>query len=296
MIRFINNIIIIMAWLMIKLPDAVTDTTMEILYPDSLMSKWSLFLFDPSHPFGESWTEIVNGGVIKNIAHKSLSKILGTWDETSLAGTSYLVWVTPSTAIVEKTSKKWINVIISKTNSLTNLNYKIDIPPALKQYIFNNLNTKSFYFSYWGNVTRISDTNTSAFMLMSSTTSSSSNRLALMEVWSNSPAGNLWNRTSWNVVWKFMRSVGKLWFTWTAATTISWLNAYYKIWPGGPYGWFEAWKSNSMILYRIYIEDLDVSGRTYAEVDAIDKEMYDAAFWVGGKYENDTYTSVTTLP
>lgn len=55
-------------------------------------------------------------------------------------------------------------------------------------------------------------------------------------------------------------------------------------------------KQNSVILYRAYIEDLTVSGRTYAEVDALDYALYQAAFAAGGRYFGDTYTDPVTLP
>ncbi len=67
-------------------------------------------------------------------------------------------------------------------------------------------------------------------------------------------------------------------------------------------GTFSAWnslnfnKAPSRIIYRAYIEDLTVSGRTYAQVHALDKSLFDAAFAVGGKFYGDTYTSPSTIP
>lgn len=47
----------------------------------------------------------------------------------------------------------------------------------------------------------------------------------------------------------------------------------------------------SYILYRMYLEDLTVSGRTYAQVDAIDYAMWQTAFSAGGKFYGDTFTA-----
>jgi hypothetical protein len=49
--------------------------------------------------------------------------------------------------------------------------------------------------------------------------------------------------------------------------------------------------SESHIFYRYYIEDLTVSGRTYAQVDAIDYAEYTKQVkTVGGRYYGDTYS------
>lgn len=50
------------------------------------------------------------------------------------------------------------------------------------------------------------------------------------------------------------------------------------------------------MIYRVYIEDLTVSGRTYAQVDSIDFALWQAAFAAGGKFYGDTYTDPSTLP
>jgi hypothetical protein len=56
-------------------------------------------------------------------------------------------------------------------------------------------------------------------------------------------------------------------------------------------------RAGANIFYRTYMEDLAVSGRTYAEVDAIDAAMFAQAFGVGGRYYNDnTYTDPATIP
>lgn len=53
----------------------------------------------------------------------------------------------------------------------------------------------------------------------------------------------------------------------------------------------------SHIFRRLYMEDLTVSGRTYAQVDAIESAEYTKqVLTVGGRYYNDTFTSPSTLP
>lgn len=56
-------------------------------------------------------------------------------------------------------------------------------------------------------------------------------------------------------------------------------------------------KAASRVLYRWYLEDLTVSGRTYAEVLAADYALYQQAFGVGGRYYGDTIpTDPSTIP
>lgn len=50
------------------------------------------------------------------------------------------------------------------------------------------------------------------------------------------------------------------------------------------------------ILYRTYVEDLAVSGRTYAQVDAIDQALFAKEMnTVGGRFYNDTWTDPSTV-
>lgn len=52
----------------------------------------------------------------------------------------------------------------------------------------------------------------------------------------------------------------------------------------------------SFVFYRTYLEDLTLSGRTYAQVSAADLALYNAAFGAGGRYAGDTFTDPATLP
>ena len=53
-------------------------------------------------------------------------------------------------------------------------------------------------------------------------------------------------------------------------------------------------KYESVIFYRFYVEDLTISGRTFAEVNAIDAQLFSEAFAPGGKFHGDTYTEPNT--
>ncbi|MGA6128847.1 MULTISPECIES: hypothetical protein [unclassified Microbacterium] len=70
----------------------------------------------------------------------------------------------------------------------------------------------------------------------------------------------------------------------------------------GPYGSLNSYngggatygKHRSRAYYLAYIEDLTISGRTYAQVEAINAAAHAAAFGPGGRYAGDTWTNPAT--
>ncbi|MGV2949933.1 hypothetical protein, partial [Acinetobacter sp. AGC35] len=50
-------------------------------------------------------------------------------------------------------------------------------------------------------------------------------------------------------------------------------------------------RSPSVIYYRIYIEDLELSGRTFEEVAAIDQAEFNKAFALGGRFHGDSWSN-----
>lgn len=50
-----------------------------------------------------------------------------------------------------------------------------------------------------------------------------------------------------------------------------------------------AGKTGSYVFYRTYLEDLTVSGRSYAQLEALDAALYAQAFGPGGRYYGDSY-------
>jgi hypothetical protein len=55
-------------------------------------------------------------------------------------------------------------------------------------------------------------------------------------------------------------------------------------------------QGGSRIFYRFYMEDLTVSGRSYATVNALDVELFNLLFGTGGRYTGDTFTDPVTIP
>lgn len=286
----------------LKLPDAVTDTNLPILYADPIMSTGSLFLFEPSKSNGDSGTTLITGGKASNIAWKTASNIIGSGTEITLGADVATVGITAASKL-EFTGKKGVHFIYSKVSGTANTAWYFDLPTLIRTYLYSNYTTKKLYVSIWGRVTRISDTTTSGFFLLGSNNSLTGNYKILCDVSGNAPVANppqLGTRVlpnPANVTGNFIRTIatnGKVGNVPTDGNSA--FVARVKIGAGSAYGGFEANKAASMIIYKVYIEDLDVSGRTYAEVDALDKALYDEAFAIGGRYYGDTFTDPATLP
>ena len=54
-------------------------------------------------------------------------------------------------------------------------------------------------------------------------------------------------------------------------------------------------ESPSFAVYRIYIEDLKLSGRTFEQVKAIDDAEFEKAFAIGGRFNGDTWSDPASI-
>jgi hypothetical protein len=86
--------------------------------------------------------------------------------------------------------------------------------------------------------------------------------------------------------------------SWSGTLPASDVHAYLALWGNvDNYGSLTANKSASKIFYQCYVEDLTVSGRTYAQVNALNVAAQTAAFGIGGVFYNDTTpTAPSALP
>jgi len=189
------------------------------------------------------------------------------------------------------------NTIISQVNNTTNgQGTSIAGKSPLNNYL-QTFPDHSYYFSRWDNPTRTSLNNEPAITLIGSTTSNGLLMIGSQANPSNMPAGaNLighYESGTVNATGKRFMNVGIAAHT---GTTTGW--ASFMMMKGliGPYSSLAGSygnKSPSGIFYRGYFEDLTVSGRTYAQVHALDLAAWTAAFGTGGRYAGtDTTTAL----
>jgi len=294
---------------MIKLPEAVTDLTMSKLYVDGIMSKGSLYLMDLSHSLGydNGVTAPINGTLIPNIAWEAATDIIGSGDRNSLSSLMNSS-INGTTGKLEVTGKKGLHSIFSQTAHLSQHFIKIPVPLAIRTQMYSNPSHR-YYFSTWRRRTRaVVTSNPSNYAHVGLGFTNTSNYF-LLDYWHSdlyfnpaSPATqNKGQRgmIAGNALETFIKNNAFEGSVGSPTVTTSDLNWYFFANGSGGIASFNANdavnKAPSMILYRTYLEDLTISGRTYAEVDALDKVMYDAAFAVGGKFHGDTFTAPATI-
>lgn len=299
----------------------ITNTAApKVIRYDKLESEGSLVLFEPANPYG-AMAGADNGAAVKNIVSPIAAGLhSGAWD--SQLTLSNIDGVTKG--LVERTEKGGLHFVISQDESLLD---GVDLPAAaiawpaaFRAYIYNNPENH-IYISTWSMVTRGHKGGTlsyggidfgvggsglmefitgglnqrSVFGNVASPTNSTNTLGSRMSstvsvgtkfnnhATSKFSSGNPANATS-------VSSVG------IAAGNAGNRNPYHHS-PGGPTGVTMRSRWESWILYRLYVEDLTVSGRTYAEVDALDHALYEREVLTpGGRYYGDTYTDPATLP
>lgn len=281
--------------LKLQLPDAVTDTSLPKLYADPIMSEGSLYLMDLTKSIGDSGEMLVHNGRINNVAASVASVITGV-DESLLHGRNDYANVSPTSAIFEITTKKGLHGIISKANAGDDGRWVGYLPDAIKTWLLPKYATKKIYTSIWGRVTRVSDTANSAIFQIGANSSNYTTIYYALSGNANSELGTRVDPTPPGSLGNFIRNSATGDAVGTIPSIIADFDMWAKIGPFGAWDTFEEGKSYSMIIYRMYVEDLDVSGRTYAEVDALDNALYTTAFASGGKFFDDTFTDPSVLP
>lgn len=290
----------------VKLADTVfTDPSLPKLYPDAVMSAGSLYLIDLSHPSGYDNGSLapVAGTMIPNIAYETAAAILGAGNRTSLSPVLSISIPSPANYKIEFSARKGLHALISQANIAASQSVKLALPTALLSYLYNNTG-RSYYVSYWSMITRAALTQVTADMGMFQASSAANNLFVFADKETHPltapqrvgmravpalanapiPVGSVFRNVATLGVSGALPAQGNIWAGWKAGAEPS------------AYSGFEAAKAKSVILYRMYIEDLTLSGRTYAQVDAIDYGLYQAAFAAGGRFASDTFTNPATMP
>lgn len=301
--------------LVTMLPIEFTDKAMKTILADEILSKGSLMLLDPSHPVAP-WPAGVpsNNDRLQNIADISASRIVTgeirpsfQWEANMAAG-----------SFIERTKKAGLRVGVS-AGQTTLSGANIVMPDPILQYMLNN-QSHEFYFSMWSYVTRTAEYTQTDEPHMHIYRSLQLNGYPRGGVVSISAQGN-WERptgddqtgrfaSSTNSVGAQFRNIaghisGKRNDAGDPLTIVDFAQNKHKalvsLGPANDESLYTAAKSvspgvgrllQSWNFYRVYIEDLTVSGRTYDDVSAIDRALYTKEVLnTGGRYANDEWTA-----
>lgn len=320
-----------MTGLKLTLPVAFTDTSLPILRDDPLLTAGSLFLFDPIHEADPVAAGVpASGAVLPNIAWREAVATLGGATTKANVQPTYTAGGTGwdgALGKVERTAKGALHGIISQTqNTATDQGAAIALPQALTEY-FRTHPTNDIYASIWSQITRPPlafvaggnmgsiNVDPALFSIAEQAASTTNNLLILFDGYagqtedvltrpnSGASAAQLIGRraTPGTVAARVgapsFRSIAATAWTGTVPSTVG--NARSALVWGSRsenrinhYTWN---RHSSHVYYRAYVEDLTVSGRTYAQVEALDYALFAAAFGAGGRYAGDTFTDPATV-
>ncbi|MGP5282099.1 hypothetical protein ACTXNJ_12985 [Pseudomonas helleri] len=280
----------------IALPDTYfSDTTLPVLRDDPLLSSGSLVLIDLGHSKGRLASVPTSGSLVSNIAASIATGLVGSASVSPDIMTAYTI----GHMAPELSSKGGLHVIKSKVNDLNNTRFTMRVPAAIKAYLLANP-AHSYYFSVWQQITRKFDVGVPVMGLAGNAFTN--------DFWLNLdstglPAGigtkSIGKATNLNPTLATGTAKHQHAVSGATGAIVSMPYTDLFIFGGCPSAGVmnsAVNKGGSQIMYRVYLEDLTVSERTYDQVKALDDELYAAAFAPGGKFYGDTHSDpVTTL-
>ncbi|WP_234057918.1 hypothetical protein [Microbacterium sp. NFH-22A-Y] len=290
---------------------AITDTTLPLFNPDLAMpvassraAKGLLGIWDMNHSYTPSAAGAATGLAIPNAAWEDAAALLGSGTSSSLAATftTDSGHVAGTTSAFERTSKGGLHGIVSQTNiTAADQGAYILLPSAIRTYLLANL-THNYFVSVWSRITRVA--------------ASGSSSLLLAAIQNNaSPAANYLVRLHGDAAGVKQNGVGLGSASLLAINTLG--NDYSEFGASGQVGTVTSssfnpgmyWgstskagasqnsnsgnfnKAPSWIFYRMHLEDLTVSGRTFAQAAIADQAAWTLAFGAGGRFNGDTFTT-----
>ena len=278
-----------------------TDTSAPRLVDlDRIESAGSLMLTEVAHP-SSAWAAgvpVAGVTVQPNILWAKAAAVIGSGNAVTLSsalnrGTNW----TGSKILLERTTKGGLHGVMPNPLGVASAQTFFSLSPAdpIKTFMLANP-THQFYYSLWARITRRSAAGLAVLPDLAEYANPSvpaSNNFALIRIGSNLPVnGRNSASTGTNPA---LLNVTSSAFAGTLPASIAGFNAFAAI--VGPQGVNGSAGTPptydnlpSVVFYRAYLEDLTVSGRTYAAVDALDLTAHTNAFAVGGRYFGDAYT------
>ena len=300
--------------LKITLPVAFTDLTLPIVQDDAILTSGSLLLLDAGHSLGGFGVGVpANAALLPNVAWKQAAAVLGSGSASSLSGVVARAGGAGS-VLAERSTKGGLHVIVSNVAHVLGDGIAISAPAAIVSYLYNNPAHAS-YVSIWQRVTRTGTVGVvERHNYIGDKTLVTSYRSQFYSIGAatgtypsagTSPASYTGahasvTETAGGGLFQALGTSPAVGAALTAPNYVAnmaihgWTGAEATLaaTPGA-----DLQKVSSRITYRMYLEDLTVSGRTYAQVDAIDFAKYTTdVVNAGGRFNGDTYTAPSTLP
>lgn len=285
----------------------LTDTSAPKLTTiDPIESSGSILLVEPMHPT-QQWTAGVpaNSAAVPNILASIGGPLVGSASgDASVSFSSDAAKWTASTGKIERTSKGGIHAITSTTQGVNGQGMSLVVNVKVRDFMTANP-THNYYFSTWVRVTRQTigaSIERETYLEAGNAASFSSSIKQILASGGNFPLAGRTSGADGKGAPVGGYLVNSSSATWSGTPATTGANMRLNLMPigsGSAYVYSEAMvrAASSKVFYRVYIEDLTVSGRTYATVDAIDSALYTKhVLTAGGRYYGDTFTDPTTIP
>lgn len=300
-----------------------TDTTIPVVKDDPILPNAGALLLLDASTFDAAVP--APGALLPNLAWRQAKAAIGSGDATTLAGRyDRSATFATSDGKIERTAKGGIHFISSQTAMAAGRGGQITAMDAIKSYILANL-SHGFYFGAWLRLTRAHSSSAVATRLKLAKTGSSgyNNAVRAMLYRNNSFISGAIPSGSGNGVANIpsQRSISPAvvgdpqrvgmghdgpiaspyWGAAVGTTVVSPPATIAEMDLAFTWGAFDSVNSgnplnqSSQVFYRMYFEDLTLSGRTAAQVDAADTVLFNAAFATGGRFASDTYTDPATI-
>lgn len=262
---------------------------------DPIEAPGSLLLTEAAHPLG-GWPA---GGVpadqtpFTNLFEAQADSVVGVGDHRAIF--SKAASFSGGKGVVERTTKSGIHVIVSPTVTMTSVDFVNLSAPSLKAYIKAN-KTHHFYISTWVRWTKAGVSGTAVWRTVFSTDATfilynSQTVLATTSTAGGTKDGGLESDGTLNA--QVLAIAGTPVATVdtdadTAGASLGWKNqALYTFSQRQP---SQLNKQGASVLYRAYVEDLTVSGRSWDVPAGIDAAlMAKHCRTTGGRYYGDTW-------
>jgi len=276
--------------------DAPTLPAFDPVAPDDGVG--ALLLIEANHPLGGNFTVPTNGAAITNLFRDTAADLLGvaasTLDPIQAVGN-----MTSTFGKVELTTLGGIHAIQSTTQgTTTSSGYQIRFPRNIVDYMKANL-THAFYVSVWNMPTKLISPAPGTSLLTSMVFPYGAMYSIGLGNPPNLQAGrpgsvtkvggqNDSTRGTLNTPQCSVQAVICNCSDWeTSDSTITVWQGMFEVGNFAPAN--RSGKNGARVLWRAYIEDLTVSGRSYADVVALDNaEFARQVTTEGGRYYGDT--------
>jgi hypothetical protein len=262
---------------------------------DPRLNDGSIVLIEPGHPIAPL-ESASNGETIVNLAATSAAALFPSAVVDTLTITNS---VSPTTGLVEITPKGGLHVAVKQAGTIALERVLISWDASLQAALDAVMTARDtrMYFSIWGRSTRrhiYAGTLSTAGLLAQNTHAiylgggqASTGNITVTPIAATEGRATA---TLTDGLGLFRVDGGDIYSLVTDPTLTA---SFVRLGNSVSGGYTNSY--GSMILYAAYLENLDASGRTYAEASALDQQMYDAAFGVGGRYYGDSWTDPLTL-